>query len=163
MLAKTEGKRRGWQRMRWLYSIIDSTDMNLSKLRETVKDKESLVCCSPWVAKSWPRLSNWTATTIKAFTNFCIFRIKVLSNLRSQTHTDVGKPFKWRNWKFHTSYALLLSQSGLQERAFLWGHCEWEINKWVLRSGTPNLCGQPMSPRTPPPLRSAFTDQKHRD
>ena len=58
MLAKTEGKRRGWQRMRWLYSIIDSTDMNLSKLRETVKDKESLVCCSPWVAKSWPRLSN---------------------------------------------------------------------------------------------------------
>ena len=40
MLAKMEGKRRsGQQRMRWLYSIPNSTDMNLSKLRELVKDR----------------------------------------------------------------------------------------------------------------------------
>ena len=38
MLGKTEGK--GWQRMRWLDSITDSKDMNLSKLREIVKDRE---------------------------------------------------------------------------------------------------------------------------
>ena len=39
MLGKTEGRRRsGHQRMRWLDSIIDSMDMNLSKLREIVKD-----------------------------------------------------------------------------------------------------------------------------
>ena len=40
MLGKIEGKRRrGQQRMRWLDSVTDSMDMNLSKLQETVKDR----------------------------------------------------------------------------------------------------------------------------
>ena len=41
MLGKTEGKRRGQQRMKWLDGIIDTMDMSLSKLRETVKDREA--------------------------------------------------------------------------------------------------------------------------
>ena len=42
MLRKIEGKRRrGQQRMRWLDSITDSVDMNLSKLWEIVKEREA--------------------------------------------------------------------------------------------------------------------------
>ena len=42
MLGKTEGKRRrGQQRKRWLHSITDSMDMNLSKHCETVKHREA--------------------------------------------------------------------------------------------------------------------------
>ena len=45
MLGKIEGERRKkWQRMRWLASIIDSMDMNLSKLQEIEEDKGA--CCA---------------------------------------------------------------------------------------------------------------------
>ena len=41
-------RKRGLQRMRWLDSIIDSIDINLSKLQEIVKGRGDLACCSPW-------------------------------------------------------------------------------------------------------------------
>ena len=58
MLGKTEGNRRGQQRMRWLDSISDSTDMNLSKLQEMVKDREAWHATVHGVAMSQTRLSD---------------------------------------------------------------------------------------------------------
>ena len=66
MLRKIEGKRRsGWQRMRWLDSITNSTDMNLGKLQEIVRDREACRPAVHGVTKSWtPQLGNLTTTTI---------------------------------------------------------------------------------------------------
>ena len=56
MLGKVESKRIRGDRIRWLESIIDSMDMDLSKLREMVKDREAWHATVHGVTENWTHL-----------------------------------------------------------------------------------------------------------
>ena len=75
MLGKTEGRKRsGWQRIRRLDEIIDSMDRSLSKLLQTLKDREAWRAAVHAVVKSQTWLCDWTELNWKTEENSCFRR-----------------------------------------------------------------------------------------
>ena len=79
VLGKIEGRRRAWQRMRWLDGVTDSMDMSLSKLQETVRDREAWRAAVQCIPKTWTQLSYWTATSWTFKHNFYAVEFSSLS------------------------------------------------------------------------------------
>ena len=68
MLGKTEGgRRKGWQRMRWLAGITNTMEMSLSRLQELVMDREGWRAAVHGVSKGQTELSNWTELKMPTF------------------------------------------------------------------------------------------------
>ena len=73
MLGKLESRRRGHQRMRWLYGTTDSMDISLRKLMGDSEGQERLACCSPWGHKEldtteWLDINNNVSMTSSTLT-----------------------------------------------------------------------------------------------
>ena len=89
MLGKTEGRRWGRQRMRWL-DDINSMGMNMSKLWEILKDREAWGAVVHGVTKSQTQLSNWTTNPLicptpgNLYSTFCFYEcISYISSVQS--------------------------------------------------------------------------------